>query len=171
MNKPEMDIGKELLSVDRKNYGDKYNDHLLEMYKTYLEMADHISDRRQNTNNYFLALDTAILGLMGYLKITTTGKFDILKDQFWLINIAGIVLCYIWYRIVRSYKDLNSGKFKVVHQIERLLPIRPFDAEWTAVGRGRDAKRYLPFTHLEIRVPFIFMVLNAVMVVLYILGR
>jgi hypothetical protein len=40
----------------------------------------------------------------------------------------------MWYRLVRSYKDLNSAKFKVIHEIEKSLPISPYDAEWEAVG-------------------------------------
>ncbi len=59
--------------------------------------------------------------------------------QFYgLISIAGMLICYSWYRLIRSYKDLNSGKFKLVHEIEKLLPISPFDDEWEIVGRGKD---------------------------------
>ena len=55
-----------------------------------------------------------------------------------LISIAGMLICYSWYRLIRSYKDLNSGKFKVVHEIVKLLPISPFDDEWEILGRGKD---------------------------------
>jgi hypothetical protein len=73
-----------------------------------------------------------------------------------VVAAAGVVLCYSWYRLVRSYKDLNSGKFKVVHAIESRLPASPYDAEWEAVGRGEDKNLYLPFTHIEIRIPWVF---------------
>jgi len=130
------------------------------MYKKYLDMADRISDRRQTSNNYFLALNTAIVGLVGYsrLGLQDTGFF--LNRLAWIISIVGIIICFVWYRMVRSYKDLNSGKFKVIHQIEKLLPIRPFDAEWDILGRGKDRQLYLPFTHLEIYVPLVFALLH-----------
>ncbi len=41
-----------------------------------------------------------------------------------IVSLAGILLCYAWYRLVRSYKDINSGKFKVVHEIEKELLIQ-----------------------------------------------
>ncbi len=77
-----------------------------------------------------------------------------------LIASSGIVLSYLWYRLIRSYKDINSGKFTVIHEIESLLPIRPYDAEWTALGRGERRDLYLPFTHIEVLVPWVFVAVH-----------
>lgn len=74
-------------------------------------------------------------------------------------GICGLVLCYVWYRIVRSYKELNSGKFFVVQEIEKMLPIKPYNAEWKCLGEGKNPKLYLPFTRIEITVPWIFFVI------------
>lgn len=139
-----------LKHTNQKEYGDTYKSHILEMYKLYVEMADRISSRRQNANSFFLSINSAIIGFVGYVKLSETNQYN------WIIAIAGILLCYTWYRLVRSYKDLNSGKFKVIHEIEKELPISPYDAEWDAIGRGKDSKMYLPFTNIELKVPFIF---------------
>ncbi len=136
---------------------DKLADHRLEQYKLYLEMADRISSRRQSANSYFLTLNTALLSLVGYLSLGE-GK----PKWYWLIAVVGMILSYMWYRLIRSYKDLNTAKFKVIHEIETKLPIAPYDAEWEAVGRGKAPKLYLPFTHVEKVVPWIFGVLHAV---------
>ncbi len=77
------------------------------------------------------------------------------------VSAAGVVVSYVWYRLVRSYRDLNSAKFKVVHEIESLLPIRPYDAEWTVLGRGKDRTKYLKVTRLESVVPWVFIALHA----------
>ena len=69
---------------------------------------------------------------------------------------------FLWYRLVRSYKDMNSGKFKVVHEIEAMLPVKPYDAEWTALGKGERPDLYLPFTHIETKVPWVFAAIHAV---------
>ena len=79
-----------------------------------------------------------------------------------VVAIAGIAISYMWYRLVRSYKDLNTAKFKVVHEIESQLPIAPYDAEWEAVGRGKAPELYLPFTHVEIYVPWVFIILHTI---------
>jgi hypothetical protein len=70
--------------------------------------------------------------------------------------LAVALLCFIWWRVVYSYRQLNSAKFKVVHALEQMLPVAPFDAEWSALGRGMDARRYLPLTHVENWVPVCF---------------
>lgn len=73
-----------------------------------------------------------------------------------------MVLCYAWYRLIQSYKGLNSGKFKVIHAIEQYLPISPYDAEWEALGRGKNSKLFLSFHKVEMIVPFVFFALHFV---------
>jgi hypothetical protein len=134
---------------------EKYQAHLLDQYKLYVEMADRISARRQTANSYFLTINTALLGFVGYVTVKETG------DYVWLLGFVGALLCYFWYRLIRSYRDLNSAKFLVVHQIEKRLPLSPYDAEWEAMSRGSDPTLYKPITHIEIGVPWIFTVLHA----------
>ena len=148
------DLRSALVAVEKKDYGDRYEDHCLEIYRIYVGMADNISNRRQSANSFFLSVNTAILAVFGL----STGPF---REWLWALSIAGIILCFSWYRLIRSYKDLNTAKFKVIHEIERVLPFAPFDAEWEAVGRGNSKELYLPFTHIEIRVPWVFMLIHA----------
>jgi|SRR6267154_4798830 len=134
---------------------EKYQTHLFEQYKLYVEMADRISSRRQTANSYFLSINTALLGFVGYVATGVTTGY------VWLVPVAGITLSYLWYRLIRSYRDLNTAKFKVVHEIEKRLPLSPYDAEWEAMGRGNNPKLYKPFTHIETGVPWVFVVLHA----------
>ena len=154
-----LNIRDKLIVNDKASYGENYEAHSLEIYKLYVQMADNISVRRQSANSFFLAVNTAIIGVVGYVG-GTSGKWN------WIISLAGMVLCYAWYRLIRSYKDINSGKFKVVHEIEKELPLSPYEAEWEALGRGKDPKLYLPFTHIEIWVPWIFGALHAIVLLL-----
>jgi hypothetical protein len=66
--------------------------------------------------------------------------------------------------LILSYKGLNTAKFNVIHAIEKRLPISPYDAEWEAVGRGENEVLYKPFTHIELNVPWVFVVLHAFVV-------
>lgn len=149
----------DVLGKKKEEYGGNYADHLLDMYKMYVEMADRISARRHSANSFFLSINTAIVALVGYVRL---GSESSKPESFYsLIAVAGIILCYLWYRLIRSYKDLNSGKFKVIHEIEAKLPLRLFDAEWQAVGRGKRPDLYLPFTIVELRVPWVFAFIHA----------
>ena len=154
-----MAIEEKLVSRNEADYGDQHQAHSLEIYKLYVGMADNISARRQSANSFFLTVNTALIAIVGYM----SGENEEIN---WVVNLAGMVLCYSWYRLVRSYKDLNTGKFKVVHEIEKMLPLAPYDAEWDALGRGNDPKLYLPFTHIEMWVPWIFFALHLVALLL-----
>jgi len=148
-----------LQGVSSEVYGPKYHDHLLNQYQLYVEMADKISDRREKANSFFLALNTAAVGLSTYMTLSHPGQHALVEGS---LSIAGVTLCYLWYRIIRSYRDLNSAKFKIVHELETHLPVKPYGAEWEAVGRGKNKRLYLPFTHVETFVPWVFMLLHFV---------
>ena len=95
-------------------YGAEFEKHIFEQYKLYVEMADRISARRMLANSFFLGIHTALI----------TAFTVLLKEKILSATLIGlspffavIVLCYVWWRIVHSYRQLNSGKFKVIHSI------------------------------------------------------
>lgn len=152
--KPE-DIDKMLFVSASEKYGDKYIEHLLEQYKVYINATEKISDRRQKTNEFFLGLNTALVALLGFV----ASRSEQITTLLVLAAIAGITMCYLWYRIIVSYKGLNGGKFKVIHAIEARLPLALYDTEWEMLGRGKNRKIYWPFTHIELWVPWIFIII------------
>lgn len=110
------DLEEEIFNISEVRYGQDYKRHLLEQYKIYIESAEKISDRRQKTNDFFLAINSALLALFGYFSIRIEDKPILI---ILMASILGICICYFWYRIIKSYKDMNSGKFKVIHIIEK----------------------------------------------------
>ena len=57
-----MSLEEQLLSLPKDDYGERYQDHVLEIYKLYVQSADNISARRQSANSFFLSVNTAIIG-------------------------------------------------------------------------------------------------------------
>jgi hypothetical protein len=156
-----IDLDKSLYRIPPDKYGGEYQNHLLEQYKLYVQMADKTSERRQSANSFFLTVNTALIAFIGLVATPDVGSIPSIASNpplpwVLVVSASGVVLCYSWYRLVRSYKDLNSGKFKVVYAIESRLPSSPYDAEWEAVGRGEDPMLYLPFTNVEIWIPWVF---------------
>lgn len=145
------------MAMQHEEYGPNYKPHLLEQYKLYVEMADRISSRRQSANSFFLSVNTAIIALISYINLGSMND----SSFYWLVSLAGMALCFMWYRLVRSYRDLSTAKFKVIHEMEAKLPVAPYDLEWEKVGKGKNSKLYLPFTHIETRIPWIFFVIHA----------
>jgi hypothetical protein len=141
----------------RNLYGDDsalYQAAILEQYQIYVEMADRISQRRGLTNTFFLMLNTAIF--------TAVGVFWEHKPQgepWWLTFPVVMLLgeCFAWFYLLRSYRLLNTAKYKVVGALETRLPASPYwRAEWMALGEGRDPKRYWPLSHIEGWIPAFF---------------
>jgi len=135
---------------------ERWHAHLFEQYRLYVEMADRISTRRALANSYFLSVSSAILAFGCFF----AGRLA--TDNVWLLASAGIVLSCMWEAMLRNYSNLNRAKFEVIHQIEKRLAIRPYEAEWEAMGRGLNRKLYRPITHIERGVPVVFFVLHAI---------
>ena len=119
---PDVDQGKlwnDLKEGDEYPKNEKWHSHLLDQYKLYVEMADRISQRRTSANSYFLTVNSAILGFVGYL----TNKESI--EYLWVLAVAGITLSMLWFAIIRSYKNLNTAKWLVVHRDREALADQP----------------------------------------------
>jgi hypothetical protein len=160
--KEKLDIEKMLFVSESAKYGDKYIEHLLEQYKIYIGSVEKVSDRRQKANEFFLGLNTALVALLGFVATKTIQSH--ITVLLALSSLAGITMCYLWYRIILSYKGLNTGKLNVIHAIEARLPLALYDTEWEALERGENKKIYWPFTHIELYVPWIFIAIYAMLI-------
>jgi hypothetical protein len=133
---------------------DKYQAAILEQYRIYVEMADRISARRALANTFFLTLNTAIFTVIGVFWKDRPDASEL------LLAIPLAVLlgeCLTWFWLVRSYRQLNAGKYVVVAALEERLPASPYwRAEWKALGEGNDRSRYWPISHLEQLIPVLF---------------
>lgn len=140
--------------MKKDEYGEKFNEHLLEQYKLYVEMADRISARRAQVNRFYISLLTGLLALISIV-INRNIFVSIQNVVFLAIAILGLILCYLWYINIRSYRQLNTGKFRVIHEMEQKLPFPCYDREWEILGEGKEAKKYLQLTHVEQFVPIV----------------
>lgn len=158
----------DLFKAVEKDYGNEYKNHLFEQYRLYVESTEKISDRRQHANNYFITINTALITLLGLsFQVKLFGDFTWLRS---LLALFGLIICVIFFYLLRSHKQLNTGKFKVIHEVEQKLPLLLYDYEWKILKEGKDKKVYYPFSHIELFIPwvfgFIFFVLGIVFVFL-----
>ncbi len=140
--------------MKKEEYGERFHEHLLEQYKLYVEMADRVSNRRAQTNRFYISL---LSGLLALLSIVVGRNIfsDFQTIVFSVISVLGLTLCALWNINIRSYRQLNSGKFKVIHEMEQHLPFPCYDREWEILGEGKEGKKYLQFTRVEQYVSFI----------------
>lgn len=146
----------ELFAVEEKDYGKDYTKHLLEQYKLYVEMADRISTRRSKANTFFLSVNTLLVTVIGILTRLESG-FEILNPSWVLTtSFAGILFSWTWLSIINSYRQLNTGKFKVINTVEDRLPLAMYKAEWSYLKPKGKPSRYKQLTVVEVLVPKIF---------------
>lgn len=139
--------------------GITYSQGVLEQYKLYVELADRVSQRRGIANSFFLLVNSSAVIILGSLGVSFQ---DASPWLFVFPTVILVCICVVWFYLVRSYSQLNSGKWKVVGALEERLPASPWwRAEWQALGGGKDRSLYWPLTHLEQWVPWIFVLLYA----------
>lgn len=124
-----------------------------EQYKLYVEMADKISDRRIHANKFYAALNSSLIAFYGF----ATANNSIVQNDSWLylVLIAGFLICLLWLENVKSYKDINTVKFKVIHEIEEHLPLALYKYELDLAKQG-DGSKYRPTSNIEMLVPKVF---------------
>lgn len=141
-------------TVDRTDYGENFQTHLLEQYKIYVEMTDRVSARRLQTGSFYISLLSGLLAI-----ISITGNKELFsgsqKIVLFSISLLGITLCFIWNANINSYKQLNSLKFKVIHEMEQLLPFACYDREWQFLNDSKSGKKYFRLTVVEQYVPLV----------------
>jgi len=119
-------------------------------------MADRVSARRGVANAFFVSVNTvlaAALGVMSSLLNTKAGFGTI------AICLVGILLSFVWWMQLRSYRDLNEAKFQVIQEMEGSLIEKPFVREAALLSNdkvGSWRSRYAELGSSERTVPWLF---------------
>lgn len=143
-------------------YGENYQAHLLEQYKLYVEMADRVSQRRDQSNRFYVTLVSALVALLVVLARVGAGPSGtVWAAALLIVGLFGIALSGIWILNIRSYRTLNSAKFEVISSMEPQLPWAGYADEWELL-RPRDARpKYLQLSRVEQLVPRLIILLFA----------
>ncbi len=132
---------------------DRTAQSLLDQYRLLVESSERVVARRQTANTFFLSINSALLIFAGIL----LREGDLLSLVGGVatvgLSLMGLFICFVWWRMVTSFRQLNTAKFQIIHLLEGHLPAAVFAAEWSALGEGRDPSLYRPFTGLETRIP------------------
>jgi hypothetical protein len=141
------------MTVKPEDYGAKYQDHLIEQYKLYAEMADNVSARRSQSNTFYITVLSGLLAVVAFAADKIPAKAQM--AAFLAIGILGILLCITWYINLESYRQLNSGKYKVIHELEQKLPFSCYEREWAIMNMKdrADKPKYKRLTWVEKLVP------------------
>ena len=127
---------------------------LIEIYKLHAELADSVSKQRSTANRFYMLVLSGLAVLFSAFLQRKDGV-----PLGWLMvgfGVFGMLLAAAWYIVIRSYRQLNSGKFKALHELEEKLAYPFFKREWDLLAEGREQKTYWRLTIVETFVPTIF---------------
>jgi hypothetical protein len=148
-------VSEEKEKFINEKYGDNFQSHLLEQYKLFVHTSLEVTSKRMEANKFHLTLNSVIFAIASYM--TAINQHVIII----LFSAVGILISFVWRRSIDSFKELNKGKFKVIHELEAYLPARLF--KWEEV---HCLKKYHGLTSVEKYYPIIFMILYAVLIVI-----
>lgn len=127
-------------------YKEQYTSLVLQQWDTCVNMANSISERRMTSNNFFITICAGLFTINSFL----------LDYKCLLLTIGGIFTCILWIATINNYKALNSEKFRIITELETILPVSPYTVEWNTLKKN---KKYSSFSKLEKALPIIFIVL------------
>ena len=146
-----------LFRCTKETYEGSFNQDVLEQYKLYVQSAENVSARRVASSRYLLTLNVALVALYGF----QSSKFD---PGWWavLVPILGALVSALWHRIIKSHRDLNAIKFKIIHELEQRLPAALYAHEWRLAEEGQGTP-YRSVTDIERWIPLAFLGLHLVL--------
>ena len=138
---------------------------LLELYKLHAKLADSVSQRREAANRLYVSL---LAGLAAFLAVLIRFGVGNVPLDFILfsVGITGMALTVSWGIVISAYRQLNTGKFLALQELEAKLDYPFFKREWILLGEGNDIRRYLKLIIAETILPCIFFIVFLVILVL-----
>lgn len=137
---------------------------LLEIYRLHADLADRVSQRREGANRLYASLLLALVLFLAALFRFGTGDVPgyVVVGA---VGIVGVALSISWLLVIRSYRQLNSGKLKALQELETRLEYPFFKCEWQLLGEGKDGRRYWRLTQAEAVLPWTFLALFLALIV------
>ena len=137
---------------------------LLEIYKLHAQLADSVTKQRATANRFYVLIFSGLVVLFSAFLQRKNGV-----PLGWLMigfGLFGVLLASAWYIVIRSYCQLNTGKFKALHELEERLAYPFSKREWDLLAKGTKRKTYWQLTNVETFVPIIFGICFAALLVI-----
>jgi len=131
---------------------------LLRQYELMVNSANQVTNWRQTTNNFYLAVNTTLLAVATYLygSAFTTSL---------IVSLIGIAISFLWHQNINYFRKLNEAKFKVIHRMEKDLPVAMFHLEYEHLKTQGSSS-----TQIEKNIPILFAIAYGVVLLLQLLS-
>jgi len=142
----------------------------IEQYKIMVSSTEKVTDQRMKVNNLFFTITSSILSVA--LILGKTYSFMPLSVfAMTILTLLALITSYFWEKLVASYGKLNTGKFKLINQLEKELRTNMFEDEWQILI---SEIKYEPNTKTETKIIQrfrLFIIICLVVEVMYLLYK
>ena len=177
------ELKKELVLLDTKQYnifsGDVYEilkdrpaetvQQLFEQYKLYQQTTEGLEKRKQNANNFYLTLNEVLLAfcgaIFGWANASEVKIFLILC----VVAASGIIFNLSWCNQIERLKIINSAKLRLINAVERQLPLRLYDEEYSIMYNDLNGWKYKNTFKDEKRIPHAFIGVYIILFLIFLL--
>ena len=139
---------------------DPSDERMEKLFCAYLAIAEKVAERRAAANGWMLGISTALTALYG-----TLAKEPAVASAAplwrWGVPLAGLLVCFAWWSLIRSYGQLSRAKFLTLQEMEKRLPFQPFAHE-QAIYKAEKRRR---FTQIERVIPAGFALLHCLLMI------
>jgi len=131
---------------------------IFNQYELMVNSSLQLTNWRQGANNFFLAVNAALLTIAAYL-------YSLSPLTGVVIGAMGIAIAALWHSTITYFRALNKAKFAVIDEMEKQLPVPMFRLEYLHFKKENTKIA----TQIECGVPWLFSIAYIMVVILNIL--
>ncbi|OPY37887.1 MAG: hypothetical protein A4E35_00942 [Methanoregula sp. PtaU1.Bin051] len=124
---------------------DPQQEMIFRQYELMVNSSLQLTNWRQGANNFFLAVNAALLTIATYL-------YSLSPLTGIVIGVIGIAIAVLWHSTIIYFKALNKAKFNVIEEMEKQLPIPMFHLEYSHFKKENTKIA----TEIECGIPWLF---------------
>jgi len=128
-------------------------------YKFFAQSTQFLTDKRQSATQTYLTVNSAIFAVLAFLiKDLEFKNWDLVIITIPLFT-AGMLVCWIWKKLILQYKELIRWRFDQLMKMEKAMPdsYQMYIKEWEDFYKTQPGKEKFGFSRLEIILPILFM--------------
>ena len=150
-NFDKLDDEQHLFKKKKHEYDGNYVSDLLDQYKMYVNLTDRINERIQQSQSFFLSINTFAVGALGYttLEYGINGEHPDITIMLLVASVLATVFSVTWSISIVLHRKHRRRRFKVINLIEERLPLALFYTETKLLESEGGLKLHFIHTRLE----------------------
>ncbi|MGD2134416.1 MAG: hypothetical protein PVI23_16620 [Maricaulaceae bacterium] len=136
-------------------------------YNAYVQWAERLVDRRAEANRFYVTLNLAIVGAVGFIYSDRFNGGPLFHDPVWMsfaLAFAGLLVSHTWRCVIGSQRKIIGAKFEIIHQLEADLPSKPYTDE---NDPAKTSRKKVSAGRFELRMPTLFMLFHFILLIVF----